>query len=122
MSQDNPKIGLRSHAVRDDHKGGHKRRFDVVPDDSLERVSRDVTLSVHDVPIWGVEALFQRIHTGLGKPNIDGWGATLIIKYSLLNESEYEKLCDLGDQIWMLVEHEVTETRLYPPPSQRAEE
>lgn len=114
--------GRMSHGPRDSHKGGYKRPFDVVPDDSLEQVARDVTLSVFDVPIWGVEALFQRIHTDLGKPNIDSWGATLIIKYSGLDDAEYRKVAELGDQIWMVVEHEVTETRLYPPRNQRREE
>jgi len=112
---DDTKIGLRSHDVRDSHKGGHKRPFDVVPDDSLEQVHRDVTVSASDLPFWAVETLFHRIHSELGKPDLDGWGATLVIKYSGLDEHQYAKLIELREVLWTDFDVETTETRLYPP-------
>ena len=107
--------GLRSHGPRDDHEGGHKRRFAVVPNDSLERVSRDVTVTFDEVPFWAVEHLFHRVHTELGRPDLDGWAAKLVINYSLLDESTYARLHKLRDLFWMDFEIETTKTRLYPP-------
>lgn len=112
---DDSKIGLRSHAVRDDHKGERKRPFDMVPDDSLEQVHRDVTVSAEGLPFWAVETLFHRIHSELGKPDLNGWGATLAIKYSGLDEDQYAKLIELRELLWTDFDVETTETRLYPP-------
>ena len=108
-------IGYLSRGPRDDHEGGHKRPFSVVPDDSLEQVRRDVTVTFDEVPFWAVEHLFHRVHTELGKPDLDGWAAKLVINYSLLDETEYARLLELRDLFWMDFEIDVTKTRLYPP-------
>ena len=107
--------GLRSQGPRDDHDGGHKRPFAVVSDDSLERVARDVTATFSDVPFWAVETLFHRVHVEMGRADLDGWEAKLVINYSNLDESEYERLLELRDLMWTDFEVETTKTRLYPP-------
>ena len=107
--------GLRSRDPRDDYEGGHKRPFAVVPDDSLEHVARDVTVTFDEVPFWAVEHLFHRVHTELGKPDLDSWAAKLVINYSLLGETEYARLLELRDLFWMDFGIDVTKTRLYPP-------
>lgn len=89
--------GLRSHGPRDDQEGGYKRPFDVVPDDSLERVKRDVTVTFEEVPFWAVEYLFHRVHVEMGRADLDGWEAKLVIDYSNLSESEYARLLGLRD-------------------------
>lgn len=119
---DNTKIGLRSHAVRDDHKGGYKRPFDVVPDDSLEQVRQDVTVTFNDVPFWAVEALFHRVHTEMGRADLNGWEAKLVIHYSGLSEQQMARLVELRDVLWTDFDIDVTETRLYPPRGAEAQD
>ncbi len=112
--------GKRSQGPRDSHDGGFRRPFDVVPEDSLERVTRDVTATFGSVPMWGVEALFERLHKELGKPDIDEVGAQLVVKYSGLDEEQYAQLFLLREH-WdfgMNLEIDVTQTRLYVPREQ----
>lgn len=107
--------GSRSHGPRDSRDGGFRRTFDVVPEDSLEQVAQDVTVTFSGVPFWAVETLFHRVHNEMGKADLDGWDAKLIIKYSNLDEAELGKLRDLRELLWTDFEIEVTKTRLYPP-------
>ncbi len=115
-------IGRRSQGPRDDHSGGYKRPFDVVPPDSVEQVRRDVKVTFHNLPIWGVEPLFQRVHKELGQPNVDGWGATLYIEYSGLEDLEYARLLDFQESLWTEVEIDLTKVRIHPPLKQAAKE
>lgn len=107
--------GLRSRATRDSHDAGRQRPFDVVPDDSLERVNRDVTATFSEVPFWAVEYLFHRVHVEMGRDDLDGWQAKLVIDYSNLSESEFARLLGIRDLLWLDFDVEVTKTRLYPP-------
>lgn len=107
--------GVRSKAPGDKFKGGYERPFTVVPVESLEYLSRDVTATFEDIPFWAVEHLFHRIHVEMGRADLDGWEAKLVIQYSGLNETEFERLRSLRDLFWMDFEIDVTETRLYSP-------
>ncbi len=111
--------GRLSNGPRDSHKGGYKRPFDVVPEDSLENVSRDVTVNVDHIPMWAAQELFRRIHTELGKPDIDEWHASITIKYSGLDEGQYERLHSLDDELWVGLNIHTTETRIFKPLSER---
>ena len=114
--------GRRSKAPRDYYRGGYKRPFAVVPPDSVEQVSRAVKANFHDLPIWGVEALFHRVHSELGRPDIVDWGATLTVKYDSLDDTQYAKLLEFESNLWSLVTFEFGEARIYPLPSERREE
>lgn len=94
----------------------------MVPPDSVEQVSRHVKVTFHDLPIWGVEALFHRVHSTLGKPDISGWGATLTIEYDSLDDLEYAKLLEFEHMLWTLVTFETGEARIYPARSEVSEE
>ena len=63
-------MSVRSKAPGDEHDGGYKRPFTVVPEDSLEQVARDVVATFEDVPVWGVAEFFQRVHKELGSPDV----------------------------------------------------
>lgn len=115
-------MSIRSKAPGDDHDGGHKRPFTVVPDDSLELVRRDVTATFHDVPLWGVAELFARVHKELGSPDVDKVSVALTVEYGNLNEEECEKLTELQNLFWMHINIDVTKTRLYPSRDSRANE
>jgi len=108
-------LGRRALSGRDNYSGGYERRFSVVPEVSLEQVFRDVTLTLEDVPMWGVEALFHRIHAELGRPDVGGVEATLTIKYTGLDESQDARLTALRELWGLNLQLETTETRLYPP-------
>jgi hypothetical protein len=105
----------RSKAKGDAHDEGYKRPFTVVPDDSLERVNRDVTATFEDVPIWAVQALFHQVHDRLGRPDVGEVKAHLIVEYSNMSEGEYQMLLDFRDLFWTHIELDVTKTRPYPP-------
>lgn len=108
-------IGRLSEGPRDSFKGGRKRPFDVVPESSIEQISRDVTVNVDHIPMWAAQELFRRIHTELGKPDIDEWHASITIKYGHLDEGQYERLHSLDDELWVGLNIHTTETRLFPP-------
>jgi hypothetical protein len=68
---------------------------------------RDVNVHLHDVPLWGVAALFDRIHKELGKPNVGDISASLHIEYSGLNDVEYQRLLALQDELWLFARMDV---------------
>ena len=51
----------------------------------------------------------------MGRPDVNGVTAQLVVKYSNVSEGEYEQLLDLRDALWMHIDLDVTKTRLYPP-------
>ena len=108
-------IGRVSSGPRDSFSGGRKRPFDVVPENSIEQISRDVTITVDHIPMWSAQELFRRIHSELGSPDIDEWYASVTIKYTHLDESQYERLHSLDDELWVGLNIHTTEARLYPP-------
>ena len=115
-------MSVRSKALGDEHDGGYKRPFAVVPEDSLERVARDVAATFEDVPVWGVAEFFQRVHKELGSPDVGKVSVSLTVEYENLSEEEYENLSELQNKFWMLINMDVTKTRLYPSPASRATE
>lgn len=110
-------IGSRSHGERNsnDGIGGRRTTYDIVPEGDIERVSRDVQVEISDVPIWSVEALFQRLHAELGRPDITAASAKLVIRYEGLDDQDYARLTTLGNTLWADIEFEVVKTRIYPP-------
>ncbi len=110
-------IAKRSHGPRDSYEGGFRRPFDVVPERSLEKVYRDVTVTYENVPLWAVETLFDRTQKDLGNPDIEEVEAHLIVKYSNLDERTYERLNALRESYSWHGEPtlEITRTSLYPP-------
>lgn len=106
--------GRRAVSGRGDYKDGFKRRFAVVLEANLEQVMRDVTLTFEDVPIWGVEALFHRIHMELDRPDVEDVEAKLIIKYTGLDESQDERLTALHALWGLNLQLGTTETRALP--------
>ena len=115
-------MSVRSKAPGDEHDGGYKRPFTVVPDESLEQVRRDVTATFHDVPLWSVAELFARVHKEMGSPDVGEVSAALTVEYGNLTEEEFEQLTELQNRFWMHINIDVTKTRLYPSREGQANE
>lgn len=82
------------------------------PEGTAPRVTREVIVTFNDLPLWGVDALFHRVHTHLDKPNVEGKITASLSLYYSLNEEQYRLLEALSDQIWQPCEVKVLEEHL----------
>lgn len=109
-------IQERSHGERENPVGDDlPTTYHVAPERDIERVSRDVTVTLGSVPVFAVEALFARLHNDLGRPDVDNALATLEVDLSGLDEESYALLEAFSKKYWIDIEYEVTKTRLYLP-------
>ena len=107
-------VAPRSHGVRED-PDGRPTTYDLAPESDIERVVRDVEVSLYDVPLFAVEALFTRLYDELGRPDFNRPTARIEVKFEGLDEVQYAKLNEYEDRFWVNAEHEVVRTRLYAP-------
>lgn len=104
----------RSHGLRED-PDGKRSTYQLAREGDIERVLRDVNVVISDVPVFAVEALFDRLHNELGRPDIGHAAVTLEVSLEGLDEDGYARLDSFTDKLWMASEYEVTRVRLYPP-------
>lgn len=104
----------RSHGLRED-PGGRRTTYQLAREGDVERLVRDVNVKVSDVPVFAVEALFDRLFNEVGRPDISDAVVTLEVSFEGLDEDGYMRLESFESKLWMATEVEVVRVRLYPP-------